>query len=181
MIKKRFVTMVMAIAMVFSGFPTSSYAQIGSEEATISAPASVEGKEKKEDNEETASVMEVKAEDAEDVDYELMADGGEVTWNLDDFGTLTISGHGRMEDYSDVDKVPWYQKRDRITSVIIEEKILSIGSNAFRGCTNLVDVHIPNSITDIGDFAFSGCYSLTDAIIPDSVRVFCGLSVRLVL
>ena len=42
-------------------------------------------------------------------------------------------------------------------------------SDAFRGCTSLQSVTIPNSVTRIGEDAFEGCTSLTSVTIPDSV------------
>ena len=35
--------------------------------------------------------------------------------------------------------------------------VTSIGNSAFRGCTGLTSVIIPNSVTSIGDWAFYGC------------------------
>ena len=41
---------------------------------------------------------------------------------------------------------------------------------AFKGCTNLTSVTIPNSVTVIGASAFFGCSSLTSVNIPGSVK-----------
>ena len=47
--------------------------------------------------------------------------------------------------------------------------VTSIGSSAFRDCSGLTSVNIPNSVTSIGDYAFSGCSRLTSVTIPNSV------------
>ena len=47
--------------------------------------------------------------------------------------------------------------------------VTSIGCDAFRDCTGLTSITIPNSVTSIGDGAFSGCTGLTSIIIPNSV------------
>ena len=45
----------------------------------------------------------------------------------------------------------------------------SIGDEAFRDCSNLKSITIPDRVTSIGDSAFYGCSSLTSITIPDSV------------
>ena len=58
---------------------------------------------------------------------------------------------------------------NNVKSVVIEEGIMSIGSNAFSGCSKLTSIEIPSSVTSIGDSAFKGCSSLTNIEIPSSV------------
>ena len=56
-----------------------------------------------------------------------------------------------------------------LASVTIPDSVTSIGASAFEGCTGLTSVIIPDSVTRIGDSAFKGCTSLTSITISDSV------------
>ena len=95
--------------------------------------------------------------------------GSNVTWSLDDNGTLTISGSGKIEDYrSDFDQ-PWYSNRSDITSVVIEPGVTSIGSQAFYECSNLTSITIPSGLTSIGEQAFGNCTGLTSITIPSGL------------
>ena len=47
--------------------------------------------------------------------------------------------------------------------------VTSIGDYAFRDCSGLTSVTIPDSVTSIGDYAFLRCTSLTSITIPESV------------
>ncbi len=113
--------------------------------------------------------------------------GDNLTWVLED-GVLTISGEGEMDSYSiysfsSLGYAPWYDTRDTITGVVIEDGVTSIGMYAFYGCSNLTDVSIADSVTSIGYNAFRECSSLTNITIPDGVTSIgewafykCGLS-----
>ena len=96
--------------------------------------------------------------------------GENVTWTLDDNGTLTISGTGDMTDYdlNGNSYAPWFDNRSGIYAVIIENGVTSIGDYTFYGCA-LTSVNIPASVTSIGRSAFSYCGPLTSITIPDSV------------
>ena len=53
--------------------------------------------------------------------------------------------------------------------ITIPDSVTSIGCDAFYGCTGLTSITIPDSVTSIGSYAFQSCYSLTSIIIPNSV------------
>ena len=56
-----------------------------------------------------------------------------------------------------------------ITSVVIPNRVTSIGDYTFYCCTGLTSIEIPNSVTSIGNSAFNGCTGLTSVEIPNSV------------
>ena len=95
--------------------------------------------------------------------------GENVTWSLDTAtGALTVSGSGAMTNYSS-ESSPLWNYRGYIKSAVIEAGVTSVGNYAFRGCTNLTAITLPDGITRIGNGAFSGCSALTAVTIPDSV------------
>ena len=90
------------------------------------------------------------------------ANGDNLTWVLDDEGTLTISGTGAMEDYGYL-VAPWYSSRSSIKKVVIESGVTSIGNYAFEYCDGLTSIEIPASVTSIGVRAFYGTAYYDDA------------------
>ncbi len=56
-----------------------------------------------------------------------------------------------------------------LTAITIPENVTSIGNAAFDGCTGLTSIDIPNSVTSIGIGAFFSCTGLTSITIPESV------------
>jgi|GEM_PF-2422317 len=114
--------------------------------------------------------------------------GANLTWNLAN-EVLTISGTGKMNDYST--HGPWYRQGtinqvviedgvtyigqhafddcSSITSVALGNSVDSIGWGAFFDCTNLSSINFPNSIKNIASYAFFSCKNLTSITIPNSV------------
>ncbi|MGN0606746.1 MAG: leucine-rich repeat protein [Oscillospiraceae bacterium] len=106
---------------------------------------------------------------AETVSDDSGSCGANCTYKFDSStGTLTISGSGNMYIYG-YNNVNWYNYKQNIKSVIIENGVTSIGDYAFYECTNLKKITISNSVNSIGICAFSKCSSLTEITIPDSV------------
>ena len=100
--------------------------------------------------------------------------GKNLTWILDDYGTLTISGTGNMENWnlsSGEKKESPFKNNKEIKHVVIEDGVTDIGYCAFGDCSNLKDITIADSVTNIGKLAFKNCSSLENIIIPNSVEV----------
>ena len=114
--------------------------------------------------------------------------GDDLTWTLDNEGTLTISGTGEMNTGTSNAWENWYNVKtvvieygvtsisqwafcecDDITSITIPESVTSIGAHAFDYCTSLAEVMIPEGVVSIGEYAFSGCRNLPDMTIPASL------------
>lgn len=108
-------------------------------------------------------------------------------WSFNDKnGTLTISGNGKMADYSydvddpdgyddydDVSKVtpntPWKNYVTKIKTVVIENGVKNIGSLAFMNCANLATVKIANSVSSVGFLSFANCRKLTNISLPKNL------------
>ena len=98
--------------------------------------------------------------------------GDALTWSLNN-NTLTISGTGNMTGYSFLKSdqyAPWRDLRDQVETIIIEDGITSIGSDAFYDFSNLIEVYLPSSLTTIMDDVFTHCVKLTHIALPASVN-----------
>lgn len=80
--------------------------------------------------------------------------GENLTWRLDDSGTLTISGTGNMTDYEGLAS-PFCERSD-IKTVIVNQGVQSIGYGAFYGCENLTQVVIPDTVSYFGGSVLVG-------------------------
>jgi len=108
-----------------------------------------------------------------------------MTATLDDKGVLSISttkDAEAMPNYSFENLSPLYNNTS-IKSVIIGNKITTIGSYIFPECYYLTSVSIPNTVTSIGESAFDNCPSLATVTIPNTVTTIgegafwaCGLT-----
>ena len=100
-----------------------------------------------------------------------MADGScgaNVNWTFEN-GVLTITGNGAMDDYSAPFYTPWFNYKNDIKTVVIENGVTNVGNNALTECAYLTDVSLGNSVKSIGAVAFRGCMRLKCIEIPNSV------------
>lgn len=105
------------------------------------------------------------------------AQGDNLTWTLDDSGSLIIDGTGEMANYSEA-TAPWYRNRLSITSVTIQNGVNSIGNYAFYYCDKLLSINIPKGILTIGNHSFDNCLMLEEVIIPESTIDIGGWAFR---
>ena len=116
--------------------------------------------------------------------------GDNLTWELSDDGTLTVSGTGPMAECG-MNNFPWlevapsvnrivigegittvadyafYWNFDRVTETVLPSTLESIGWNAFRH-TGIRQVTIPASVTAIFNSAFSNCQYLESFIVDQN-------------
>ncbi len=57
-------------------------------------------------------------------------------------------------------------KSTAVTEITIKSDSLGIAGGAFKGCSYLKNVYVPDSVKNIGKGAFSGCSGLTSIVLP---------------
>lgn len=104
----------------------------------------------------------------------------EINYPSDSFEPLLKKLLEKMEKYKkilDIDviisNIPNFIGFPRIYyvpfSVTIYSSVTSIGPNAFKDCSSLIDIKLPETLAKIGRSAFEGCSHLSKIYIPHSV------------
>ena len=91
-------------------------------------------------------------------------------------GWCGISGLGNLMDYGSSSKTLYIGGNKVEGELIIPDRVKSIPSRAFRGCTGLTSIKIPDSVTSIGWDAFYGCTELTSIYYAGDIASWCGIS-----
>lgn len=180
--KKRIISLLMALLMLTSLLPTAVWAEGEAPEQTAAAVMDDGGAEEEPaapETPETPVEPEQPAEPEQSAELDADAEpedngialystasgqcGNNLTWTLDN-GVLTISGKGAMWNGDD----GWngfcdvLDQADEVTSVVVESGVTSIAYEAFRWLESMTSVTIPKTVTSIGCNAFSvGCDALT--------------------
>ena len=97
--------------------------------------------------------------------------GSRIECSFED-GTLTLTGTGATWSY-DVESgmaQPWYNSKDQVTAIVVEEGITALGDDLFCELPNLAQVSLPDSLTEIGRKAFSNAVSLEEIDLPAGLQ-----------
>ena len=96
--------------------------------------------------------------------------GTDARWQLNVDGTLYVKGTGKMNDFqASGSNLPWFEYKDQITKVVVEEGITYIGKCAFYEFTNIKSVSLPEGLTSIGNSAFYKTTGIESFVVPASV------------
>ena len=213
---KRLLAMLLSCAMIMSMMPALVFAGENDSEPGETETEETTGEKESEDkNSEDKAPETEDAEDDEDADDsddtdvsyscegKMPAESDKVTskmasgkigkklkWKFNGT-TLTISGKGKMPNWSSAEKVPWHKYRSSIRKYVIKKGVKSIGAYAFYDCTltsgkiygntvksigayayyrtNVGKFQFPKSVRSIGESAFEG--TLLDSVkIPKGVK-----------
>ena len=88
--------------------------------------------------------------------------GKSLNWILSEDGTLRITGTGYMDA-----KPTW--PKEQIVKVVVGKGVNNISVLAFKDCTNLTTISLPETLRTIGGQAFYGCSNLDGVALPSSL------------
>ena len=98
--------------------------------------------------------------------------GVDLAWELNqENGLMTISGKGPMTDFMSEKEAPWYEQREEIRELVLEEGVTTLGDYSFVGCKNMGKVTIPSTLEIFGTYSLKECICLTEVVIPEGARL----------
>ena len=106
--------------------------------------------------------------------------GDNAAWELYSDGTLNITGSGALYNAKLASDIAWYANRNLIRVVNIDAGITNLPDFVFSGCTYLEAVNFAegSKLTTIGGSAFRGCTAMTELTLPDGLQTIYGNAFR---
>ncbi len=153
--KKRLLSMILAISMVLTFLPVSAISAFAADESSTQPMSGNCGYYSGIPNVSNDTVK-----------YTLIQNNKD---NDNPTYILKIEGSGAMASYSSAENVPWNSYRTSITEVEIGENVESICDYAFQNCA-LTSIHIPDSVEYMGYSVFADCSSLNSVTGMASVK-----------
>ena len=101
-----------------------------------------------------------------------------IEWTLDENGVLTISGTGRLIPSSGGHAAawfPWFEFKEKINAVVVENGITGLGQAAFSSCDNLTEISLPSSVIGLGTAVFGGSM-FTQIELPPALQIISNLA-----
>lgn len=76
-----------------------------------------------------------------------------------------------LSEYTNLTSIDFHAFKDctNLREITLPENVTEIGEGAFSGCKNLTSITLPSSVTSIGRHAFYDCTSLTSITLPNGV------------
>ena len=97
--------------------------------------------------------------------------GENVSWSVNDEGTLRIYGKGELEYYVRLPFVPWRGYASSIRTIVIEDGVSGSGGYAFSEMQSIESIYIGSGITILGDWIFYSPDSLTAVYLARGITV----------
>ena len=154
--KKRVVSLLMALVLLLSLLPVSAMAAGGDWTYDASAGTLTQG----------------------DIVLNVTADGENLTVTghqsidsdtLDLTGDVTDAG-GTAYTITTIGESA-FERCAGLRSIVLPDGLTGINYNAFYNCTGLQSIHIPESVTFIGEYAFYLCSRITSVVIPSGITI----------
>lgn len=106
------------------------------------------------------------------------SDGNAITPNTTDgFGSTLIENsytesYGKLRFDGEVSAIPTeaFKGCTTLTTIILPEEVQSIGAHAFENCVALASIALPEGIRKVEDFTFNNCISLAEVAFADGIQ-----------
>lgn len=87
-----------------------------------------------------------------------------------DESSLVFTLNSDGNSYSVTDCATGASGKLTVPAVYNDLPVTSIGANAFKACTSLTEIVVPDGVTSFGDYSFANCTKLVSVTIPEGVQ-----------